>query len=337
MSLAIRKPAPVGPGSTGRPGAANFLARRLNIGVVIFVLLFAAVAIRQPSYIEPVGFLNFLRRSAPLAILASGQVFVIVSGGFDLSVGSLVTLTVIGASMITEGDPSRTWAAVVALYAMGLVVGLINGVVVSMLKVPSIIATLGMLLSVDGVAMMWCGGSPRGYLPDNFRALGRMVLHGVPGIGVLPLAVVALVAVATLAWWGLHATVFGRRLLAVGDNPRAAELAGVAVARMRVAAFVISAMAAVTAGIMLGGFGGVSTDVGQGLELQSIAACVIGGARLLGGRGSVVGVVAGALSLFALFTLLNLLGLPQALRDTAQGLILIAAVASSSFRSQREA
>ena len=85
---------------------------------------------------------------------------------------------------------------------------------------------------------------------------------------------------------------------------------------------------------MLGGFGGVSTDVGQGLELQAIAACVIGGAQLMGGRGSVIGVVFGALSLFALFTLLNLLGLPQALRDTAQGLILISAVASGAYRQR---
>ena len=327
MTVALRE-------APARPRIAD-LTRRLNVGVVVFAALFAAVAIKQPSYIEPVGFLNFLRRAAPLAILASGQVFVIVSGGFDLSVGSLVTLTVIGGSMVTEGDPAKTWGAIAALYAMGLGVGLVNGLVVSFLKVPSIIATLGTLLSVNGVAMVWSGGSPRGYLPTNFRIFGRFVFRDVPVIGTLPLAVLILAAVAGLAWWGLHGTVFGRRVFAVGDNPRAAELAGVPVAITRIAAFVVSALAAVTAGIMLGGFGGVSTDVGQGLELQAIAACVIGGAQLMGGRGSVVGVVAGALSLFALFTLLNLLGLPQALRDTAQGVILIIAVASGAYRQSR--
>ncbi len=310
------------------------LARQLNVGVVVFAVLFAAVAVKQHSYIEPAGFLNFLRRAAPLAILACGQVFVIVAGGFDLSVGSLVTLTVIGGSMMTGGDAAATWATIAALYGMALAVGLINGLVVSFLKVPSIIATLGMLLSVNGVAMMWSGGSPRGYLPANFRMFGRLVYRDVPVTGTMPLAVLILAAVAGLAWWGLHGTVFGRRVFAVGDNPRAAELAGIPVALTRIAAFVISALAAVTAGIMLGGFGGVSTDVGQGLELQAIAACVIGGAQLMGGRGSVVGVVAGALSLFALFTLLNLLGLPQALRDTAQGLILIVAVASGAHRQR---
>ena len=133
----------------------------------------------------------------------------------------------------------------------------------------------------------------------------------------------------------LGATPFGRHVFAVGDNPRAAELAGIRVDLTRTACFVVSAVSAVTAGIMLGGFGGVSTDVGQGQELQAVAACVIGGARLLGGRGSVLGAVGGALSLFALFTLLNLLGLPQALRDAAQGLILISAVASSAWRGKR--
>jgi ribose transport system permease protein len=310
------------------------LTRRLNVGVVFFVALYAAIALKQHNYIEPAGFMNFLRRAAPLAILASGQVFVIVSGGFDLSVGSLVTLCVLGASMITGGDPALTWPAIAALYAMGLAVGLINGVAVAYLKVPSIIATLGMLLSVNGVAMMWSGGSPRGYLPDNFRAFGRLVFHDVPVIGTMPLSVIILVLAAALACWGLHGSVFGRRVFAVGDNPRAAELAGVRVDLTRIACFLISALSAVTAGILLGGFAGVSTDVGQGLELQAIAACVIGGAQLMGGRGTVIGAIFGALSLFALFTLLNLLGLPQALRDTAQGLILISSVAAGARRQR---
>jgi ribose transport system permease protein len=328
MTIALKEP-------RSRINAGDML-RHINIGMLIFAVLYAAVALRQPSYIEPAGFLNFLRRAAPLAILASGQLFVLVAGGFDLSMGSVVTLTVIGASMLTGGDPAMTWSTIACLYAIGLGVGLINGVAVAYLKVPSIIATLGTLLSVNGVAMMWSGGSPRGYLPDNFRMFGRFVFRDVPVIGTFPLSVVILMIVVALAGWGLHGTVFGRRVFAIGDNPRAAELAGVRVDLTRIAAFVLSGLAAVTAGILLGGFGGVSTDVGAGLELQAIAACVIGGAKLMGGRGSIIGVVAGALSLFALFTLLNLVGLPQALRDTAQGLILISAVASGAYRQRRD-
>ncbi len=321
------------PEASRRPALAD-LSRRVNIGVVIFIVLFAAIAFKQHSYLEPAGFMNYLRRAAPLAIMAAGQIFVIVSGGFDLSVGSLVTLSVLGASMMTGGDPSLTWPAIAGLYAIAVVVGLINGVAVAYLKVPSIIATLGTLLSVNGVAMMWSGGSPRGYLPDNFRAFGRFVFKDVPIVGQLPLSVIVMVVFCAVAWWGLHGSVFGRRVFAVGDNPRAAELAGVRVDVTRIACFLISAVSAVTAGILLGGFGGVSTDVGQGLELQAIAACVIGGAQLMGGRGSVIGVVFGALSLFALFTLLNLLGLPQGLRSTAQELILISAVAAGARRQR---
>ena len=258
--------------------------------------------------------MNFLRRAAPLAILASGQVFVIVSGGFDLSVGSLVTLSVLGALMMTGGDPALTWGAIAALYGIGLAVGLINGLAVALLKVPSIIATLGMLLSVNGVAMMWSGGSPRGYLPDNFRAFGRLVFRDVPVIGTLPLAVIVLVVFAAASPGGGCTAPSS----AAGSSPSATTRARpnwpASRSRRRGSRPSSSRLsAAVTAGIMLGGFGGVSTDVGQGLELQAIAACVIGGAQLMGGQGRVVGVVAGALSLFALFTLLNLLGLPQAL------------------------
>jgi ribose transport system permease protein len=311
------------------------LVRRVNLAVVVFLALYIAVGLLQPTYLEPAGAMNFLRRAAPLAILASGQLFVLVSGGFDLSVGSLVTLTVIGGSMLTANDPSKTWWTIAALYGIGLLVGLINGAVVAYLKTPSIIATLGTLLSVNGAAMMWSGGSPRGYLPDNFRMFGRFVFHDVPVIRIFPLAVAVLIAAAALAHWGLHRTVFGRRVLAVGDNPRAAELAGVKVEFVRLGVFVISALSAVTAGVLLGGFGGVSVDVGLGLELQAIAACVVGGVQLMGGRGALVGAVAGALTLTALFTLLTLLGLPQPLKETAQGLILIAAVAIGAWRRRR--
>jgi ribose transport system permease protein len=313
------------------------LAGKVNIAVIVLIALYLAIGVKQPTYLEPAGLVSFLRRAAPLAILASGQLFVLTSGGFDLSVGSLVTLTVIGGSMLTANDPGNTWWTIAVLYAIGLAVGLLNGTVVAYLKVPSIIATLGMLLSVNGAAMMWSGGAPRGYLPDNFRMFGRFVFHDVPIIGTFPLAVAVLVVVGGLAYWALHATVFGRWVFAVGDNPRAAELGGVRVDLVRIAVFVISALAAVTAGIMLGGFGGVSVDVGLGLELQAVAACVVGGVQLMGGRGTLIGAVAGALTLFALFTLLTLLGLPQPLKDTAQGLILIAAVAIGAWRRRRAA
>ena len=179
-----------------RKSRAIDAARRINIAAVVFLVFYLAVGLLQPTYLEPAGVMNFLRRAAPLAILASGQIFVLVSGGFDLSVGSLVTLTVIGGSMLTANDPSKTWWAIAVLYAIGFVVGLINGAVVAYLRTPSIIATLGTLLSVNGAAMMWSGGAPRGYLPDNFRMFGRFVFHDVPLIKIFPLAIVVLAASA---------------------------------------------------------------------------------------------------------------------------------------------
>lgn len=334
-----REAAPIGaalaPAPSPRPSRWRKLAR-INVALVVFVVVYLLVVLRQPSYLELGSFFNFLRRAAPLAIVACGELFVLVAGGFDLSVGALVTLSVLGPSMITGGDPAQTWTAIGVAYAIGIAVGFANGAIVGWLKVPSIIATLGMMLVLRGVSLLWSGGSPRGYLPDNFRAFGRLVFHDVPVTGTLPLAVIVLAVVVALAAWLRHGTVFGKRVLAVGDNAIAADLGGIAVRSTRMAAFVLSALGAVTGGIMLGGFAGVSLDVGDGMEMGAISACVIGGAQLLGGRGSIGGAVAGALSLYALFTLLNLLGLPQPVRQTAQGLILISAVAIGARRRRRD-
>jgi ribose transport system permease protein len=322
---------------SGAGGLAGMRVR-LRIAPVYLVLLALCAAITwyNPSFIEPAGLMNFLRRAAPLAILTCGQLFVLATGGFDLSVGSLITFTVIAASLLTLGDALLTWPAITFLYGVGLTVGLVNGLVVHRLKVPSIITTLGMLLMLKGAALAWSGGSPRGYLPENFRAFGRLVWRDIPVIDTLPLAVIVLVIFVAISWWLLHSTQFGKLALAIGDNARAAELSGVLVGRVRVAAFVISAISAVTAGILIGGYSGVSVDAGNGMDLQAIAAAVIGGVRLLGGRGSVPGAVAGALSLYALFTLLNFLGLPQPVRLAVQGAILIVAAAIAG-RQRREA
>lgn len=320
------------------------LARRRRLGrgglavnpvwLALAAVLVAIVAI-APHFLEPFGYMNFLKRAAPLAILAAGQVFVIVSGGFDLSAGSLITLTVIGSSILIADDPSATWWVIPLMLGLGLVVGVVNGLVVSRLRVPSIIATLGMMITLNGVALTWSGGAPRGYLPDSFRVFGRALIKDVPVVQIVPVALIVMIVVCALLWLLMHRANYGRLLHAVGDNPRAAELAGAPVERVRVTAFVVSALSAVVAGVLLGGFAGVSTDVGLGYELQAITAAVIGGAQLLGGRGSVGASVGGALTLMAIFTLLNMLGLPKPMRDVVQGLILISAVALAVRRRRR--
>ncbi|MFW6068780.1 MAG: ABC transporter permease [Chloroflexota bacterium] len=310
-------------------------ARGIPAIYVVFILLFLGVGYLNPSFLEPSGFFNFLRRAAPLAILTAGQLFVIVSGGFDLSVGSLMSLMVIGASLFINNDPANTWWAIMVLFAIGAAVGVLNGVLVAYFKVPSLIATLGMLLVLRGVGLYWTGGAPRGYLTENFRIFGRGWLDPVPLVERLPYAAVVLIVVTVIAYYIFHQTNFGRQVLAVGDNPVAAELSGVKVSRVRIVAFVVSALSAVIAGILQGGIGGVNPEAGTGFELQAISAAVLGGAVLLGGRGSVPTAITGALALEALFTLLNLLGLPKPLRDAIQGLIIIGAVAYAAITGRR--
>lgn len=308
-----------------------------QINPVYFILaaLIVAIILNNPAFVEPTGYMNFLKRAAPLAILAAGQLYVIVSGGFDLSVGSLITLVVVGSSMLSNNDPSSTWWVISIMFGIGIAVGLVNGLVVCYLKVPSLIATLGMMITLNGFVFMWSGGAPRGYLPDSFRYFGRVNIMDIPVIRMLPVAVIVLVVVGFILYWLMHRTNLGRMIHAIGDNPRAAQLAGVPVNRVRITAFVVSSLSAVVTGILLGGFAGVSTDVGAGYELQAITAAVLGGAQLLGGRGSVPAAIAGALTLTAVFTLLNFLGLPQPVRQVVQGTILIAAVALAMYRRRR--
>ena len=237
---------------------------RINPVIWLLLVLLVMIVILSPNFLQPFGYMNFIRRAAPIAILAAGQVFVLTSGGFDLSQGALVTLTVIGSSILLGQNPDAVGLVIAAMFGAGVLVGVINGIVVSWLKVPSIIATLGMMISLGGIALTWSGGAPRGYLTEEFRFFGRYMFKDVPVVTILPVAVLVMIAVCAALWWIMHRTNYGKLLHAVGDNPRSAQLAGVPVARVRIAAFVLSSVSAVIAGILLGGFAGVSTDVGSG-------------------------------------------------------------------------
>ncbi|MEU4403577.1 ABC transporter permease [Streptosporangium sp. NPDC023963] len=298
-----------------------------SMGPILAVLavLLVLIALVNPFFLEPAGFLAFLKRAAPLVILAAGQYFVIVSGEFDLSVGSLVTVQVVVAARLIDGQEQATWPVLALLIVIGLLVGLANGVITTGLRVPSFITTLGMMLILSGAVFLWTGGAPRGALSETFRMFGRKDL------GPVPWSVLILLAAGATAILLMRSD-FGKRLIATGDNERAAGLSGVRVNRTRIAAFVLSGLAAAVAGILLGGFAGVSAQVGQGLEFSAITAVVLGGVALGGGRGSVVAAMAGAFTLEALFTLLNLYGISGALEFAVQGVIIIAAVAASAVR-----
>ena len=327
------EPVPAGFGSEMGSRGRRLLGSLLSTGTIflLLIVLLAWIAVLNPNFLEPGPFLAYLKRAAPLVILAAGAYFVLISGGFDLSVGSLVTVVVVVAARLIDGEPGRTWPVIALLLAMGAAVGLFNGVVSAILRVPSFITTLGMLLILEGAVFLWTGGAPRGALSEDFRAIGREGIEGIPLIDQLPWSVLLLVAVGAAAVVLMRSD-YGRQLIATGDNDRAARLSGVRVERVRIVAFVLSGTLAALAGILLGGFAGVSAQVGQGLEFDAITACVLGGVVLGGGRGSVVAAMAGALTLEALFTWLNLQGISGALEDTVQGVIIIAAVAFAAYR-----
>lgn len=304
----------------------------------IFLILFALlvwIAIQSPDFATGPVFMAFLKRAAPLMILAAGELFVIASGEFDLSIGSLITVVVVVAASLINNDPTRVPQVIALLFGIGIVVGLINGLVTTRLHVPSFITTLGMLLILSGVALYYTGGSPRGAVTTNFRIYGRGNILDVPLIEVLPYAVIVTLVVGVIGYLVLHRTTFGHRLLATGGNPRAAHLSGVNVANVRTLAFVLSALFATVAGILVGGLYPITHDPGLGYEFQAISAVVLGGAVLGGGRGSLPAAMAGALSLYALFTLLNVLGLPTPLRPAVQGVIIIGAMAFAAYRLRR--
>lgn len=302
----------------------------------VFFVIFISLGFLSETYQTTNGIMAFLRRTSPLAILAIGEMMVLASGGFDLSIGSIVTMVVLGSSLILSNDPSMAFPAIMIMLGLAVIIGLVNGFVVSFLKIPSFIATLGMMLLVKGGALYWVGGAPRGYLTDNWRAFGRGYFENVPLVGRFPYALLILIVIAIFSYFIFHRSNFGKQVLAIGDNVRASQLSGVKVRLVRMMTFVISSVFAVIGGIMIGGFGGVNVTIGEGLEMQTIAACVVGGTMMLGGKGSVPNVIFGAFTMEAVFNLLNLLGLPKPYKDAVQGLIIIAAVAYVAISTRKK-
>ncbi len=303
----------------------------------IFLVIFITLGFLNPKGYQTMnGIMTFLRPASPLAVLAIGQMVVLALGGFDLSIGAIVTFCVLVSSKFLANDPANALPDILMLLSVGILIGVINGLIVSYLKVPSFITTLGMMMIVRGSALYYVGGAPQGYLTDNFRAFGRNYIQDVPFFTRIPYSFIVLIVLTIIAYFIFHRTNFGRQVLAVGDNMRAAGLSGVKVKLIRVLSFVFCSIFAVLGGIMTGGYGGVNVTIGEGMEMQAIAACVIGGVLLGGGKGSVLNVVFGAFTLQAIVNLLNQLGLPKPYTDAVQGMIIIGVVAYSALSTYKK-
>ena len=304
---------------------------------VLLAILLVSIALLNPNFADPSQFIRFIQRVAPVAIVAIGQYFVIVSGEFDLSMGAVIATQVVLAGNLIGQDESKIVPVTLLMVAVGIAIGLVNGLVTTILKVPSFIVTLGMMLALTGIVYFVTGGSASGNPADSFRELGRGGIRDVPVVDIIPWSVIILAGVLAIAIW-VSKSPYGKTLIAAGDNVTTQRFSGVRVWWVKTSAFVISAVCSTIAGVLLVGYAGVHPSVGRGYEFIAITAVVLGGVVLGGGRGWVVAAVAGAFTLEALFTLLNFADVPSTWRDTIQGVIIIAAVAYSAvaFRARRK-
>ncbi|MER8440400.1 ABC transporter permease [Mesorhizobium sp. M1312] len=287
------------------------------IGLVVILAVFGALV---PGFFAERNLINILQQSSINACLALGMTLVIISGGIDLSVGPTAALSaVISASMLVAGVPFPL--AIAAGFAIGLVCGLLNGVLVAYVGLQPFIVTLGTLSTYRALALIYTGGNPVLGLPAGFRAIFNGSLFG------LPLAVIIVAVVALIAWIVLKKMPFGEYLLAVGGNEEAAYIAGVPIARTKIAAYMISGLlAALAAQILIGRLGAAEPILGNLWELDAIAAAAIGGASLMGGKGSVVGTILGAVILGTMRNGLTLMNVQSFYQLLATGLIILAAM-----------
>lgn len=305
---------------------ARFLATPSGMVFVLAAVLLVATIAANPGFGEPGSLIRWFGRTAPIAIVAIGQYFVIVAGEFDLSMAAVITTQVVLAGNLIGDDASRILPVTVLMLLVGTGVGLANGLLTTLLRVPSFIVTLGTMLALSGLVRYLTGGAATGNPVDTFRNVGRGGIQDVPVLEVIPYPAIILVVLVVGALW-LMRRPFGRTLVAAGDNAEAAALAGTSVWWLKTRAFVLSSLCATVAGIILVGYAGVGASVGDGYEFTAITAVVLGGVALGGGRGWVLSAVAGAFALELLFTLLNFLDVQSTWRDTVQGVIIIAAVA----------
>lgn len=289
----------------------------------IFVALVIGLTIASPnnSFISLSNILLILVQTSINGILAMGMMYVIISGQIDLSVGSTVGLAGVVAALYSKAEGSSLIVAVLIGVVVGVAVGLVNGIGVAYGNIPAFIITLGTLTAIRGLALIVSGGAPVAGLSREFRNIASGRIFGIPQLAIY------FVIIAVIAALMLRKTVFGRRIYALGGNPLAAEVSGINVKRLTVAPFLISGGLAGLAGVLLASrtFTG-SPTAGEAYELDAIAAVVIGGVSMAGGRGKAVGVVLGALMIAVIANGLDILGIDANAQKLIKGAIIVLAV-----------
>ena len=286
-------------------------------GLVIIIIVFSLLS---PNFLTEGNIINVLQQSAINACVALGMTLVIISAGIDLSVGPTAAVAAVAvATMMTGGVP--IFIAIPIALLFGVATGAFNGIMIAYGGLQPFIVTLGTLSLYRAIALIYTGGSPIFGIPSEFRALFNADLFGIPN----PVVIVGVLAI--IVWVILNKTPLGEYFLAVGGNEEASHIAGVPVAMTKIASYVISGGLAAVAGLILvGRLGAADPTLGNLWELDAIAAAAIGGASLMGGKGSIVGTILGAIILGSLRNGLTLLNVQAFYQLLATGIIILVAM-----------
>jgi len=282
---------------------------------------------------NPPILLNIVVRSVPLGIVAVGQTLVIIGASIDLSVAYTISITAVMASFVMQGNSANVPKAILVVFAIGAVIGLVNGLTITKLHVNSFIATLGVGLIIKGIINATFSNYT-GSVPDSFQYFG----YG--AFGIIPVAILILLMVVIAGWLLLSRSKFGFHLYGVGGNVEVARLSGLRTDGVLIIAHVLCSLTAVLTGLFLvsrlqSGAPWVGPD---GIyDLESVATTVVGGTALAGGKGGVWGTLAGVLIFGVLDTTFNQLGVNPYLKTVLRGAIIVLAVASYTFRSKKDA
>jgi ribose transport system permease protein len=304
-----------------------------NLGMLpVLVLLCLGFGFATENFFTLSNFSIMTQQAAINIVLAAGMTFVILTAGIDLSVGSILAVSAV-AAMLVSNIPGLGMLGIVAGLGVGLLFGLINGLLIAYLKLPPFIVTLGALTAVRGFARM-LGNDATVFNADlPFAFIGNDSVLGVPWLVVIAFAVVA------LSWFILRRTVLGLNIYAVGGNPEAARLAGINVSLVLLFVYCTSGLLSGLGGVMASArlYAANGLQLGQAYELDAIAAVILGGTSFVGGVGSILGTLIGALIIAVLTNGLVLLGVSDIWQYVIKGLVIIGAVALDRFRRKGSA
>lgn len=311
------------------PASRRAIAFLQKYGILIIItLLMAGLSFLSDSFLTPRNLLNILNQSAPLAIIACALTLVIIGGGFDLSAGAVFGVASVSAAWIAVNIDPNLGLLVGPL--VGLVLGIVNGLIITGFNVHSFLATLASSMVFRGIAILITGGALIPVRMEEFAWLGR------GKIGMVNIAVIVFALFALAMMFLLNRTTFGRRVFAVGGNEEAAILSGVRTNLVKIATFGLTGFAAGLAGVIaVSRISMGQPQAGVGMELDAIAAVILGGTSIYGGKGAVWRSIAGVLLLALIGNGFNILNVNPFFKDLTTGLIIVVAVALSAGRKRR--